>query len=273
VPVEVLALASAVMFGVTDYVGGVTAKRAPAPLVVFWAHLAGAGLAVLTAAWVGVGGMTGDVWLWGSVAGVGGAVGLVALYGGLATGRMAVVSPVSAVVGTSLPVAYGVGRGERPELTVWVGIGVALVAIFLVSSSGSIRGSGLREGLLAGVGFGSFFIALANTGSADGLWPLVPARLSSLVVLAALLAGRKALAPLPRVARVGAIGAGAGDMASNLLYLAAVHRGTVATVVVLASLYPAVTVLAARTITKEPVGAIQWLGVGMAVTAVVLISA
>jgi uncharacterized membrane protein len=268
---ELLALASAVSFGLSDFSGALGAKRAPATVVVFVAHCVGLmvalGLAVLLP-----GSPTGATVVAGALGGLSGAVGLVALYQGLAGGRMAVVAPVSAVVGTTVPVLWGLGSGERLGAGGSIGVVLAILAIVLVSVNGSIVSSGLREASIAGIGFAGFFIALSFTDVDTGLWPLVPARIVSIVLLGSLLSIRRRRIFLPVGSRLPVVLAGAGDTAANALYLAAVQRGLLSSAVVLSSLYPVVTVLAGRVVLREHVAPLQWLGIGMAVGVVALLA-
>jgi drug/metabolite transporter (DMT)-like permease len=74
-----------------------------------------------------------------------------------------------------------------------------------------------------------------------------------------------------RQLRTGILVVGAGDMTANMLFLVAVQTGLLSVVSVLASLYPAVTVILAR-IFGEAVSRSQWLGVALAIVAVVLIA-
>ena len=66
--------------------------------------LAVVGLLALVASPLIGGTLTGDVVMWGALAGVGGAVGLVALFVGIARGRVAVVTPIAAVLAAATPV-------------------------------------------------------------------------------------------------------------------------------------------------------------------------
>jgi hypothetical protein len=79
-----------------------------------------------------------------------------------------VVGPVSAVGAAVVPVAAGIARGERPGVLAVAGALVALPAIVLVAASGSVRGrlgSGLFDGIVAGLAFGILFIGLAQAGT------------------------------------------------------------------------------------------------------------
>lgn len=268
---DLLALGSALIFGASDFSGGIASRRAPATVVVVFAQAIGLALAAILAMAL-PGTPTGTTWTAGAIAGVSGSIGLVALYHGLATGRMAVVAPISSILGTGIPVIYGIVGGERPGLTSYVGFAVALLAIVAVSWTGAIRGSGIGEAIVAGVGFAGFFIALAATSESEGLWPLVPARIASISLVLMVLAVRRTRPSLPTNARGAVVAAGAGDMIANGLYLAAAQRGLLSSTVVLASLYPVFTVLLGRFVAKEHIAAVQWVGIVLAMTAVGLLA-
>ena len=144
---------------------------------------------------------------------------------------MTVVAPTTAVVSAVLPVIVGLLLGERPSGLALVGIVVACLAVALVSGAIGTRHQHTRSSTvvlaaLAGVGFGFIFIAFARTADDSGLWPLVAARAASLPVVA-----DRGSASLGRgAARCGAViwlvvASGVLDMAANLFYLEASHRG------------------------------------------------
>ena len=66
--------------------------------------------------------------------------------------------------------------------------------------------------------------------------------------------------------------AGVTDFAANLAYVLATHRGLLALVAVISSLYPATTLLLARGILEERVGRQQAVGLLLAALAVALIA-
>jgi drug/metabolite transporter (DMT)-like permease len=278
----VLALLSAVCYGAADFLGGFTAKRVNTLAVVVVSQLTGllllvAMLPVLPQAAP----VRGDV-LWGALAGVTGGAGVALLYRALAIGVMAVVAPTTAVCAVAIPVLMAVALGERPEAMTIAGIALAIVAIVLVAQS-SHSESGTRGeadeprtrafllALLSGVVIGFFFVALAQTRSQAGLWPLVVARIVSVSLFAvmALSASRSLRIPtaiLPTVAAGGVL-----DMVANVLYLLASRFGPLSVVVTLASLYPASTVLLARLVLQERLTGRQWVGVACALVAVTII--
>ena len=269
---NLLALGSSLVWGVSDYVGGIVTRRAPAQIVVLWSQAIGFFVALFGSAFVG-GVLDLNSALWGAAAGVGGAVALVSFYQGLATGRMAVVAPIASLVGATLPVVVGLALGERPGSLTLAGIAVAIPAIWLVSGgeAGSER-TGVGLAVAAGVGFGAFFIFLGQTPDEAGLWPLVPARIASVATMTAAALYARSGFRVDRRLTSGIVVAGSGDMLANMLFLAAVQIGLLSVVSVLASLYPAVTVILAR-LFGERVSVSQWLGVVLAVVAVGLIAA
>ena len=280
----VLGLLVAATYGAADFFGGLSSKRASVPAVVVLSQLTGLPLLALLVVLAG-GEATSRVLVLGAVAGAFGGVGLVCLYRGLSSGRMSVVAPITAVGAALVPVAWGLVRGERPGPVALVGVALALVAVGLISRTDDdvLDGEATPErpaprsflplAVLAGVAFGTVFVLLSLTGDDAGFWPLVAGRLTSVVLLGlGALATGKALAPggLAAFARIAA--AGTLDMTANALYLLAARRGLLALVAVLASLYPASTVLLARLVLKERLLPVQVAGLGLAGTGIALIA-
>jgi len=270
----VLALLASLTYGAADFLGGLIGRKVPILTVVLWSQSAGLVLALLAAAvfpseYV----VASDFW-WGAIGGTAGTMGLFYLYKGLAEGRMAVVSPVTALVGAVVPLGIGLALGERPGLVHGFGIVLALPAIWLVAASPpsttGVKG-GARYGVIAGIGFGLFFAAIAQTGAESGFWPLVGARLAQVALVATVAASRRLSLP-PRDSRLGLLVLGAGDILANVFLLLAFRSGLLTLVSVLASLYPAITVLLAVAILHEPIFRRQWWGLALALVAVGLIA-
>jgi drug/metabolite transporter (DMT)-like permease len=193
---------------------------------------------------------------------------------------MALVAPVTAVCAVVIPVAVSLVQGERLGPITLAGIGLALVSVVLVGQQrGGPRGPmavralapGIGLALASGVAIGVFFLLLARTSPAAGLWPLVGARSVSLAFFGALAACRHRSLRLPRVVAVLAVSGGAIDMLANAAYLLATRYADLSVVVTLSSLYPASTVLLARIVLGERLSLWQTTGVGCALAAVVLI--
>lgn len=271
-----LSLTAAVAYGISDFAGGVAARRSsawPVALVCCFAAMCTAALlALFTSGDPGRGDM-----LWGALSGVGSGLGGAFLYRGLAGGRMGVVAPVSAVGAAVLPVVVAVVLGERPGALVWLGIAAAVPGIWLVSREPGERGNvaaGLLDGVLAGAGFGLLFVALDRVGQDAGLWPVVLAQLLAFLTVAAT-AALLGAEFLPRHLSEYAGGAAAGVLVAlaNVLFLLATHSGLLTVAAVITSLYPAVTILLAATVLREHIGRSQGLGLGLCGVCVAFVAA
>lgn len=277
------ALGSAASYGTADFLGGLASKRAVATAVVLVSQSVGlvtlALLLTLTDRQVPPAAGLG----WGGVAGLCGMVGLVLFYRALAGGTMSVVAPVTAVVSAVVPVVAGLAMGERPGWLPMVGIVVAVPAIVLLGWGGAppevgLGGSRGRRGSLvmgaaAGVGFGLFFVTLSRAPSEAGLWPVLGARVTSVAALVVLMTVQRAWSTVPPAATPLSGGAGVLDTTANVFYLLAVQRGLLSEVAVLSSLYPASTIVLARSFLHEHLARLQWWGLALAGLAVVTIAA
>jgi drug/metabolite transporter (DMT)-like permease len=276
-----LALGAAAFYGSADFMGGLAARRTSALSAAFGAQVAG--LLVLLVGLVALGPASpapGDLAL-GALSGVFGGLGLVGLYRALARGPMSVVAPVSALSAASVPVVAGLGLGERPGPSALVGIGVALVAVVLITwertEPGVEAARGLDRRVLAtalagGALFGLFFVAQHQTAEAAGLWPLLAARATSIPILAALLLRERVRVGVDRRLVTAVLVAGTLDMVANIFFVVATRHGMLAVVAALTGLYPASTVLLAQTRLGERLHGVQTLGMGAAGVAAVLVA-
>ena len=272
-----LSLLSAATYGIGDFCGGMATKRASAAAVLLWSHVVGLSLMIAAVPFV-AGELTAHDFVIGAIGGLGAAAGVGLLYQALAIGTMSVVAPVTALLAAAVPVVAGVASGERPGLGVAIGMGLAFVAIVLVSAEGggSLRPAdrrGVTYAVGSGLGFGLFFVALSYTGDDAGVWPLVAARLASVSVMAVLaLVGWVDATIAAGPGRPLTAAAGALDVLANVLYLLAVHRGLLSVVSVLSSLYPVSTILLARVVLGERFIAIQRVGMALAIPATILMA-
>jgi drug/metabolite transporter (DMT)-like permease len=278
----VLSLVAAIVYGSSDFFGGLASRRTATIGVVIWSQAFGLVLLAGVLPLFGGHAVPADV-LWGAACGIAGAVAIACLYRGLAIGTMGVVSPISAVLGATIPLLYGlVFRGEHPSLVAFAGIAAAIVAVMLVSvepGAGKQRTGlfppGILEALISGIGFGAYFIALAQTRADAGMVPLLAARATSVIVLVAggLAFGGAANLRLARPALALVALCGALDVSANVLYVLAAHQGLLAIVAVLTSLYPAATVFLAALVLREHLARTQWIGIALALGGAVAIGA
>ena len=190
-----LALGSSIAFGLTDFLGGLAARRAH--IFMLGTITQPLGLVLLLPAALLVGGtVDSEVWFWGVVSGLGGAITYVLLFRALAIGPMSVASPVSALIAVVFPVLAGVAFGERLPLLGWVGIGVGMLAVLMVSQvhEDAPHPVSLKVLLLsigAGVFISVFLVALERAPDDSGLWPIVIVRIvTTTLLLSAAIASR-----------------------------------------------------------------------------------
>ena len=268
-------LSSAVAWGAGDFTGGFATKRSNVFSVITVSQFVGGIFLVLLA--LGFGEKIPDFsrFLLGGLAGLSGVLGLVALYTGLARGRMGIVAPLSAVVTAVFPVIVGMSAEGLPGRAQIMGFFMALVAIWFLSYSFSgprVRPGELYLPVLAGLGFGLFFILIDRAIGESVLWPLVGARIASIGVMALfILISNRSLIPgkgqMPFMVLAGIF-----DATGNAFFALATHLGRLDISAVLSSLYPAATVLLAWAILKERLRWSQWLGAIIALVSLGLIA-
>ncbi|HTC70345.1 MAG TPA: DMT family transporter [Acidothermaceae bacterium] len=291
----VLALLASLVWGTSDFMGGVVSRRVRPLVVVAIAHAVALATLLVVAAVAGSFSAKLGYLPWAAAAGAVGLVSLVAFYGALSTGTMGIVAPIAGT-GAVVPVVVGLASGESPSGWQIAGI-VAAVAGVVLASGPELAGRGRDDGsgsrplvlaVIAAAGFGTVFVLIDRAAKHNLVMTLVTMRATSvsIVVLLALgylvrrrrvqtdeddVEGARRSVPwkqLPAIAIVGWTDAGA-----NWLYGAATRHGLVSVTAVLASLYPAVTVLLARFIEGERMRPIQNIGVGLAMCGVVLLAA
>ncbi|MFD0363573.1 EamA family transporter [Nocardia sp. GCM10030253] len=280
-----LALVAAASYGVSDFFGGVAARRVTALRIVVVSYPI-SGLLVLALVPLVAGSPDLASMGWGLAAGVASGLAVWWFYAALARGPMAVVSPLTAVLVAGIPVLAGLVIGERPGALAFGGIAVALLAVVLVSREApddvTDEITGGRElrftrsvALLtvgSGAAFGFAFFFLHETHASAGLWPLVAQRVAAIAVvwLTALGTGEfRTLRgePLRLAAYIGVL-----DTIANAALLYAFHGSLLSLVSVIGSLYPAATVLLAMVLLGERVGRMQQVGMLLALTSVGLIA-
>ncbi len=271
----ILALGSAVTWGVSDFAGGMLSRRLSAFAVVGVSQALA--LVVLLAALPFVGLPDNVTWLpWAILAGVAGAIGLSAFYRSLAFGTVGVVSPISAM-GAAIPVGIGLATGDDPGALQLVGIVLALVGAVLASGpelrgEEHVKAQAVWFAVLAAAGFGVTMWAIARGSESSPFMTLVGMRSTSVLgfAVAALLVrsvGGVRLRDLPGLALLGL-----GDVTANALLGISTTMGLLSISAVLSALYPVVTVALAAVILHERMKPIQLIGTALALLGVVLIA-
>ena len=274
-----LALSSAVTYGAADFAGGLAARRLPSYQVALLSQMVGLVLIVSLLA-VLSGDLVAEDQAWGALAGATTTLALTAFYRAMADGPMSVVAPVSALMAAIVPVAVGLISGESLGPVVLVGVALAFVAIAVVSQPGPdsveramlARRSTIAMAVAAGSLFGTIGVFYEQMSPDAGAWPLVTSRLVSVPLLAMIVvATRTPVRPQPGSGRLLVV-TGAFDMLANVFLLLALARGLLSVVGTVGALYPASTLILARTVLHERLSAAQKVGLALAVGAVLLVS-
>ena len=295
--VVLIGMASALVFGSADFLGGLASKRISSLRVT--AVAAAVGLGALLVAYPIVGG----AWSWsavgfGALSGVCGAGAISLLYACLAIGPMSILSPLTAVVSAIVPAVIGiVVYDEHFGPLGYIALGLALVAVVLV---GFVRDSravhptprGILMAIGSGICIGLFLVCINLTPKDSGLVPLIANRGTNAIIMfatvgiLALLARRTArTSPLPagsaEVAttrgswRPGirlAIACGIVDATANCGLLLGIRIGDLSVMAVLTALYPAGTIILAAIILKERIAVVQYIGLALAIGAGALLA-
>lgn len=265
---------AALTWGSGDFAGGLLVRRTPVLGVVLVSQLVGAAIAlVLAFLRAETLPLPSDV-PYSIFGGIVGGIGIVALYRGLAIGRMGVVAPVTGVLAATIPVVFGIVVEGLPGPLVVLGIGLAIVAVILVSrvDDGRAGPSGIGLALIAGVAIGAFGVAISQISEGHAFGPLTIIRgAQALMIGGVIVIGRQAWRAdrrlLPTMAGVGVL-----DMAGNASFILAVQTGALAVAAVLSSLYPVATVVLATLVLRERITGSHAIGVALAAAAIVSIA-
>jgi drug/metabolite transporter (DMT)-like permease len=272
----VLGLLSALTWGSGDFAGGLLSRRAPVLGVVAGSQLVGTIAALILAAARSEPVPHGTDLAWAVAAGTMGVIGITSLYRGLAVGRMGVVAPATGVLAAVVPVVAGFVLQGVPRTEAVAGIGVALVAVVLVTRAPGHddgRRSGIEWGLLAGIGIGGFNTCVGQLSGAGAFGPLVIIRLvEAAILVATIVSGRRAWR-IPRGLLGPLVAVGLLDMGGNGAFILAVQAGQLAIAAMLSSLYPVVTVLLAIVVLRERVTRAHVAGIALTGLAIGLIAA
>ena len=314
----VLALASAIGYGGSDFAGGLASRSAGVIQVTLLASAVSAMVVTAALPFAASHPPGAAALAWGAVAGLGGTTGAFALYLGFRHAAFSVAGPISAVGTAGFSVLAGLLLGERPTPLALTGIVLALPAIVGTAASaasettasaasgatasaapgatasaapgatasaapgataraapGTTAGrpfAGVAAGLVAGAGFALLFIGLDRAGSGSGLWPVAATTVTELAAALAVAAVTRNLRLPGGRPRLLAVITGAAGACGTILFFFATHEGFLAVTAVLTSLYPAVTIVLARTVLGERLTALRLAGLILAAACVALIA-
>jgi drug/metabolite transporter (DMT)-like permease len=271
----IFGLGAAGSWASSDFSGGVASKRYNSLSVVMFAQVIGIisliGLLILVAEPI----MPVEDFIWGILGGISLAVAVVALYSGLATGRMGVVAPIASVISAIIPTMLGILVDGIPPVNQILGLGFAVISIWLVASSGSSLGKvsidDLKLPLIAGLGFSLFRIFIAEIGATTVLWPILTTRIASVIGLASIaIITHQIEVPNTRYFPLICI-AGIFDAIGGISFILATQYGRLDVASVFSSTQPAFTVVFALLLLKEDISKHQWIGLGGIILSIMLI--
>jgi drug/metabolite transporter (DMT)-like permease len=270
-----LGLLASLGWGLADFGGGLTSRRAPVLAVLFGSQLASLIVGAPILLFISEPAMRPLDVVVSVIGGVLGATGLALLYRGLSVGRMGVVAPVAAVLTATIPVVFGFATEGVPSILAIVGIAAAGFSVVLVSRSSQEtdgRPTGVFYALGAGTLFGLFTINVSQLADDLVLSPIIVIRVASVLSVATLILVRREAWRVPRPLWPALAGVGLMDMSATGAYLTAIAIGPLAIASILASLYPVVTTILAALLLRERVTPVHAAGILAAGIAVVLIA-
>lgn len=283
------ALGAAVLWGGGDFSGGMGAKQAGGTMhaairVVLLSHAASFTVLLILAQLRGDPFPHGAPLVWGLAAGAAGGLSLTCFYIALSRGAMGASAALSGLLAAAIPAAVSISIEGSPGALRIAGFAIAGLAIWLIAAGPNPEATPAAAGtialaLVAGIGFGLYFVALKYAGSTGVIWPMATARMGSIstcsLLLLAVSLSKKSPEPrlaFPRKAVLWCLSTALLDTSGNMLFIAATRAGRLDVAAVLASLYPASTILLAAVALHERPTPRQGLGMAVAVAAVLMIA-
>ena len=269
---------SALSWGAGDFAGGLASRKLGAYRAVLYADFFGLVLVAIALRVSRESIPSASALIYSIIGGVLGSIGLLILYYSLTKGQMSIAAPVSALFAAVLPVVVGAITEGLPSLLQFIGFVIALGAVWLISQGNQTEQfrlahlTDLRLPILAGVGFGSYFIFIhyATQETNTIFWTMLSSRLAGMLLLLLIVLARHEPLSVPRTAWTVVLFNATLDLGGNFFYILASQTGRLDIAAVLSSLYPGATVLLAWVLLKERIAIKQWLGIVAALIAIML---
>lgn len=273
-------LLSAFSWGAGDFTGGLAARKVGSHRSVFYAEIIGILFLLILLIFFKEAFPGAQTVVYAMLAGALGTIGLLLLYHAMAIGLMSVAAPVSALLAAIIPVVFGIFTQGLPGVFTLIGLGFAFIAVWMISQSADgvknlfAHLADLKLPLLAGIGFGFYFICIhkATSASAATLWPLILSRFGGLILVALYLLIARVPLKINSSSLLIISANGILDLGGNLFFILANRAGRLDVASVLSSLFPGATVLLASIFLKERLNRNQWIGVVSALIAIVLMT-
>jgi len=274
-----LALISSVLWGSADFEGGRLSKKHPAISVLGVSQVIGLFtgiiIIVISQGWVSPSISHASYLIPGIFAGISGYLGLICLYAGLSTGRMGVVSPISAL-SAIIPLGYAIYNGDRLSTITTIGVVMALMGAFCASGPELNKGLPIKPLVLAFgamLGFGIALIFMSIGSKSSALMTMTTMRATTALFTIAVAMKFRSVGKFSKIEYPTLLFIGSADFLANLLLGIACTKGLVSLAMVLGSLYPIITVVMAFKFLHERLHKVQYVGVAFAVAGVAIISA
>ena len=268
------AISSAMVWGASDFSGGIATRRNNQFQVLTLANLTGVVILVVFAIARDEPVLSLTDVVWAFAAGLSGGLGLAVLYRSLSLHNAAIIAPTAAVVGSALPVFFSFFAVGLPDFSKITGIVFAVLGIWLASQSPEVSRKVSRQGLLlavlAGIGLGGYFILIAQVERGAVFVPLVISKSAGLAV-ALIMLSLQSDTPKSWGNNPIALLAGTLDAGANIFFLLALQFTRLDIASVLSSMYALVTVILTRILLKEAISNTQWIGIVLCMIAIGLI--
>jgi len=271
-------IASALSWGAADFAGGLAAHRLSTYRAVFYGNMLGLLVLFVTVVFYPETIPEARSMILAGLAGMFGSISLLVLFYSMTCGQMSIAAPVSGLFAATLPVVVGVFTQGFPAPIQFIGFGLALLAVWLISQGDTKhrfnidRISNLRLPLLAGLGFGSYFIFMhyAIRGIESTIWPMIATYSTGTLMAFAFVLARRETFAVQRNAWGVVLVHVVFNVGGNLFYILALKSGRLDISAALSSLYPGVTVILAWLILKERISLTQCIGIFAALIAIIL---
>ena len=275
-----LGLLAALGWGAGDFTGGIASRKTGAYRTVLYGEVIGIFVLFFVIAIFSEPIPDLRSWMFAMLAGALGTLGLILLYHAMTLGLMSIATPVSALLAAALPVVVGIFREGLPAWTTFIGFGFALFAVWMISQGEDgvtdilSHLADLKLPLIAGIGFGSYFVFMHEaTSTGSTIWPMVASRSGGLILITVyMLVTRSSwkvedASAWPIITLNGIL-----DISGNVFFILAGQMGRLDVAAVLSSLFPGATVILAWIFLKERLSLNQWIGIAAALTAIVLMT-
>jgi len=294
-------LVGATAYGAADFFGGIAARSIGSIRTAWLSSSFGfLGFGIIFALFGGA--WSSEAILWGAATGLIGMMVMIFLYASLAIGPMSILSPVGALVAAVVPVTWDFIRGEQLSLLAYLGIAVALVAVWFVGfvpDPNRVRPSarGIVFAILAGAFLGLFMIVIDQAPDDAGVLPLLANRViqvSALTLTVIVVSLRHRFRSRGNLGGIGiaksdvaageagaldwrrgvpfAASTGLIDAVGNSILLYGLTIGNLSVISVLASMYPGGTILLAALVLRERIAPLQYFGLALALVAAALLA-